>query len=119
MKNLVGITFVVVVALASGCAGQNKTAVHPPTPVQTAPPQPIITPDTSLAATVLMYNPVGRFVVLNFPTGNLPRADQVMFIYHAGLKAGEVKITGPVHENNVVADLTSGTAQSGDEVRDQ
>ena len=44
---------------------------------------------------------------------------QVFILYHGGLKAGEVKITGPQREHTVVADLSSGEARAGDEVRDQ
>jgi len=42
-----------------------------------------------------------------------------LFIYRDGLKAGEVNIIGPRREDNVVADLISGEARVGDEVRDQ
>jgi hypothetical protein len=35
------------------------------------------------------------------------------------LKVAEVKVTGPQRDNNIVADLVSGDAQVGDEVRDQ
>jgi len=42
-----------------------------------------------------------------------------MFLYRNGLKAGEVKITGPQRDNDVVADLVTGTAQVGDEAREQ
>jgi hypothetical protein len=117
MKHLLGLTLALVVALVTGCAAHKKSMAL--APVRTQPAKPIITPDNSLAATVLMYNPEGRFVVLNFPSGILPKRDQVMFIYHGGLRAGEAKITGPERDNNVVADLTRGTAQPGDEVRDQ
>ena len=65
------------------------------------------------------YNALGRFVVLNFSGARLPKSGQILSIYHDGLKAGEVKITGPEQEDNVVADLLSGTAEAGDEVRDQ
>jgi len=79
----------------------------------------IITPDASLAAKVVRYNSTGRFVVLNFPVGQMPGMGQSLFLYHNGLKAGEVKITGPQRDSNVVADLVTGEAQVGDEVRDQ
>jgi hypothetical protein len=115
MKCLAGWTLLLCGILWAGCAG------HPKKPVTTpmVAPRAIVTADTSMAATVAMYNPVGRFVVLNFPVGGLPRHDQIFFIYHGGLKAGEAKITGPERDNSVVADLISGTAQTGDEVRDQ
>jgi hypothetical protein len=79
----------------------------------------IITPDASLAAKVVRYNSTGRFVVLNFPVGQMPGMGQSLFLYHNGLKAGEVKITGPQRDSNVVADLVTGEARVGDEVRDQ
>jgi hypothetical protein len=85
-----------------------------------APAMPIIvTPDNSLAGKVLAYNSPGHFVVLDFPAGPMPKVDQTLFLYRAGLKVAEVKITGPQRDNNTVADVVSGDAQAGDEVRDQ
>jgi hypothetical protein len=80
---------------------------------------PIVTPDNSLTAKVASYNATGRFVVLSFPVGHMPGMDQTLFLYRNGLKVGEVKITGPQRDNDTVADLVTGTAQVGDEVRDQ
>ncbi len=97
----------------AGCASH-----HPPS-ASPAPSRVIVTPDHSLVGTVALFNPVGRFVVLNFPAGQMPSNEQVLFIYHGGLKTGEVKITGEKRDSSVVADLTSGEAQAGDEVRDQ
>lgn len=45
--------------------------------------------------------------------------DQAFFLYRAGLKVGEVKITGPQRDNNVAADFITGEAQTGDEAREQ
>jgi hypothetical protein len=102
--------------LAAGCAS------HKPATVGTSvvnPPQPIVTPDSSLTARVASYDSVGRFAVLSFPVGQMPKMDQSLFLYRQGLKVGEVKITGPQNDNNIVADLVDGDAQAGDEVRDQ
>jgi hypothetical protein len=79
----------------------------------------IITPDTSLTAKVVSYNPTGRFVVLSFPDGRMPAMGQTLFLYREGLKTGEVKISGPQRDNNIVADVTTGDARAGDEVREQ
>jgi hypothetical protein len=49
----------------------------------------------------------------------MPKMDQTLFIYRAGLKTAEVRITGPQQDSNIVADLVSGDAQVGDTVRDQ
>lgn len=101
--------------LISGCASRKQNAsVSVPKGAT-----PIITPDASLTATVVSYNSTGRFVVLSFPFGRMPNVDQVFFLYRGGLKVGEVKIDTWRRDNLVVADLTAGDAQAGDEVRDQ
>jgi len=105
--------------LAAGCL--HHRPAHPASPAAPAAvaPQPIVTPDNSLTARVVSYNASGRFVVLGFPVGQMPKPDQSLFLYRDGMKVGEVKITGPQRENNIVADLVTGEAQVGDEVRDQ
>jgi hypothetical protein len=103
--------------LISGCASHKpKTSASVPEGSTL-----IVTPDTSLAAKVIITNPTSRFVVLHFPAGQLPGMGQRFFLYHDGLKTGEVKISGPQDDNNnnIVADLVAGNAQVGDEVRDQ
>ncbi len=77
-----------------------------------------MTPATGLTGKVVRTNSAARFVVLNFPIGHLPALDQRMTLYRQGLKVGEVKVTGPQLDDNVVADLVTGEAQVGDEVRD-
>jgi hypothetical protein len=49
----------------------------------------------------------------------MPQTGQTFFIYRAGMKMGQVKITGPQRDNDTVADLVEGDAQEGDEVRQQ
>jgi len=108
-------------ALLTGCSVFHWTRKHPtpaPAPVARTPP-PVVAPDNSLTARVASYNVVGRFVVLSFPVGRMPGVGQVLFLYRDGLKVGEVKVTGPQRDNNIVADLDTGEAQVGDEVRDQ
>lgn len=81
--------------------------------------QLIMTTDTLLVGKVAKVNVDGRFVVLTFPIGHLPTLDQRLSIYRRGLKVGEVRITGPQLDDNVVGDLAAGEAQAGDEVRSQ
>ena len=137
MKRLLPISLLVIAMMLSGCAWMGRhTPWHhrhktPPPPSATAEPKPqprtrpeaksttIVTPDESLSAKVLTVNTVGRFVVLNFPTGRLPKLDQHLFLYRGGLKAAEVKIVGPQQDTSIVADIVSGDAQAGDTVRDQ
>ncbi len=104
--------------VVSGCAGKphKPTMVAKPAATSTAP---IITPDFSLSAKVISVNTVGRFVVLSFPAGGMPKIDQTMFLYRDGLKVAELRVTGPQQENNIVADITSGDAQVGDTVSEK
>jgi hypothetical protein len=113
-------TLLLVAMLANGCAlfhHRTNTAKTSPSAGETTPA--IVTPDNSLTARVVAYNSAGRFVVLGFPVGQMPRLEQGLFLYRNGMKVGEVKITGPQRDNNIVADLVTGEAQVGDEVRDQ
>jgi hypothetical protein len=79
----------------------------------------IMTPDTLLVGKVAKVNVDGRFVVLTFPIGHLPALQQQLNIYRRGLKVGEVRVTGPQLDDNVVGDIAAGDAQPGDEVRSQ
>ena len=79
----------------------------------------IVAPDSSLVAKVVSCNSAGRFVVLSFPAGEMPKADQTFFLYRGGLKVAEIKINSWQQDNLIVADVTSGEAQIGDEVREQ
>jgi hypothetical protein len=97
----------------------NPLPASPPNSV--APPsrpQLIVTPETQATGKVVKVNAAGRFVVLSFPLGHLPQVDQRLNVYRQGLKVGEVKISGPQKEDNIVADLVSGNAELGDEVRE-
>jgi hypothetical protein len=119
MKSLTPFTLVMVGMLAAGCLGPRPAPrARRATPAAVAP-QTIVTPDNSLSARVVSYNAAGRFVVLSFPPDLMPKLEQSLFLYRDGMKVGEVKVTGPQRENNIVADLVTGEAQVGSEVRDQ
>lgn len=79
----------------------------------------IVTPDTTLAGRVALVNHDGRFAVLNFPIGRLPPLGQQLNVYHLGLKVGEITVTGPQQEDNIVGNITTGDAAVGDAVRDR
>ena len=68
---------------------------------------------------VEMVNQNARYVVLSFPIGHLPAMEQRLSVYRSGLKVGEVKVSGPQVEDNVVADIVEGDSGPGDEVRDK
>lgn len=123
MRSCSFFSLILAALVVSGCASHRASSPKQSPPSQTASistnPEPIVTPDTSLSAKVVRYNSVGRFVVLSFPVNQMPQMGQVLFIYRAGMKVGEVKITGPQRDNDIVADLTTGDAEAGDDVRDQ
>jgi len=114
MKCFLPLLVVALVALC-GCASKPKQEAFS----QVENGRLLVTPENSLTGRVLAYNAAGRFVVLDFPVGKLPAQERTLFVYRQGLKVGEVKITGPERDTNTVADLVSGEAQKGDEVRDQ
>jgi len=115
MKYLSWCIFLPLALAMAGCGLLGRPGGAPKAGPPVAPA--IVTPDSSPTATVVAVNSVGRFVVLGFAGGQMPRVDQSFFIYHSGLKVAEVKITGPQQDNNIVADLVSGAAQVGDTVR--
>jgi len=110
--------------VVAGCAGHKQRP--PATP--TSAPRPktstqfsdlIVTPEEALTGKVVSFNPDGRFAVLSFPVGHLPTLDQRLMVYRQGLKVGEIKITGPQLDDNIVGDVVAGEARGGDLVRDQ
>ncbi len=141
MKTLAFILLLAALVWA-GCAGKRQPVFNsvpgpspgiagsPPAPPPGSPvtepkkpaakkPELIVTPEKALSGKVVTYNDAGRFVVLDFPSGKMPAADQRMFLYRAGLKVGEVKINDWQRDHYIVADLTEGEAQGGDEARDR
>jgi hypothetical protein len=57
--------------------------------------------------------------VITFPIGQMPAVDQRLNIYRHGLKVGEVRITGPQNDDNIVGDILAGEAALGDSIRDR
>jgi hypothetical protein len=114
MKRLVSSSLAVAGILLTGCFHFKSKPLTPAAPITT-----LVTPDNSLSGKVVSYNSVGRFVVMNFSSRRMPRLEARLFLYRIGLKVAEVKVTGPQNDDNIVADLVSGDAQTGDEVRDQ
>jgi hypothetical protein len=114
MKWFAPLVFLLAGIVVSGCVHHRAV----PATVKAGPVAAIVTPGDSLTGKVVAYNAAGRFVVLNFPSSQMPQVDQTLFLYRAGLKVAEIKITGPQNDDNTVADVVTGEAQAGDEVRD-
>ncbi len=96
------------------------TATFPePSSTETVTTQVTLVPDTGLVGKVASVNASLHFVVLNFPAGRMAAVEQVLALYRQGQKIGEVKVTGPQQDDNIIADITSGEAETGDEVREK
>jgi len=107
----------VMAGLLSGCGWFHRGQARP-APVTVAPVPPVIvTPAQTSAAYVLLVNDSGRFVVLNFPGGQVPAEGKILDIYRNGLKTAEVKLSKFRQENNVTADILTGEVRKGDEAR--
>jgi hypothetical protein len=78
----------------------------------------IVSPSHEFYGTVAAVDPHGRFVVLNFPLGQMPAVDTVLPVFRHGVNVGQIKITGPQRDDNTAADVISGDLQVDDDVRD-
>jgi hypothetical protein len=125
MKNVLPISVLLIAFALPGCAWTKR---HTPghhhagaakSGSATAHSKTIVTADNTPDAKVLSVNTVGRFVVLNFPDGHMPKMEQHLFLYHNGLKTAEVQVVGPQQDTSIVADILTGNARAGDTVRDE
>ena len=98
--------------LLAGCFGGKNPAAN-------AHPKMIVTVDQGLEGKVVKAESNLQFVILNFPLGQMPAIGQRLVVYRNGLKIGELKVSGPQQDDNIIADVTTGEAAAGDDVRDR
>jgi hypothetical protein len=77
----------------------------------------IITLAEQQTGKVHTVNQVSRFVILDFGLNPLPPLDQRLNVYRSGVKIGELKVTGPVMNNHIAADILTGDVRPDDLVR--
>jgi hypothetical protein len=82
-----------------------------------AQPGSRITAVSGMAGRVALLNANLQYVVIDFSLNQLPEVDQRFAVFRQGKKVGEVKISGPVRDHNIVADIVAGEAKPGDEVQ--
>lgn len=75
-------------------------------------------PVEALTGKVSSANANLKFVVLTFPIGQMASINQKLNVYRAGVKVGELVVTGPQRDENIIADIVAGEAQVGDEAHD-
>src|SRR5579871_6571035 len=78
-----------------------------------------ITPADGVDGRVASVNANLNFAVVSFPIGQMAQKDALLWVYRNGTKAAELKVTGPQQDDNTVADIVSGMAMPGDEVREK
>ncbi len=110
MRNVIGL--LCAACLLAGCAHSKPSGA-----ASANRETPRVTPDLRPVGRVALVNNEARFVVVNFPPGVVPQPGQPMNVNHRGLKIGEVRITGPQRNTDTVADLVTGEAYVGDEVK--
>lgn len=82
------------------------------------PATAIVTPATGHRGRITSVNLTSRHVVVSYPIGiPLPLVEQRLFVYRAGLKVAELKVSKERIDVNLIADITSGECRAGDEVR--
>jgi hypothetical protein len=109
-------------ALASGCASRKIAPAaygHLSGTYTNTTNRLIVTPENPLVGTVVRVNSEARFVVLNFPIGQMPKFGQSFSVYRQGLKVGELRITGPQRDDDTIADIVVGDAAVNDTARQQ
>jgi hypothetical protein len=112
------LALIICLGCGTGCLGRKASRNKASYGGQAGAQKLIVTAETGFTARVVRVNPNGRFVVLTFPVGQIPTLGKPLNLYRGGLKTGEVRITGPQRDDSVIADLTAGEAQVGDEARD-
>jgi hypothetical protein len=98
---------------------KKKTAPTKVAKESVAKPKLIVNADNGLGGRVASADEAGRFVVLNFPLGQMPRVDSTMTLYRHGVKSATIKITGPQRDDNIAADVLSGSPAEGDAAREE
>ena len=116
MRKVLGVW--VAAVLFCGCAS-HKAPGHAPDSSTGKPVKPIVTPDFRPVGKVAMVNETARFVVLSYTPGFLPKSETPLAIFHEGLKAGKVLVTGPAIDNNTIAEIVAGSVSVGDEARQE
>jgi hypothetical protein len=115
---------VVAVAVASllnvGCKS-NEPAAKPANPVFNVKPAGsqtnlVIAPANSPVGHVRSVKRQLKFVVIDFPVGQVPADGTRLSIFRGGAKVGEVKLSGAPKGTFIVGDILIGDAQEGDEV---
>ncbi len=90
----------------------------PPKIKPTPPTKPTVTALNALAGKVVLVNGALQFVVVDFSVGRKPAHGQHLGVYRKEQKIGEVKISSQARDVNFAADVLTGEARVGDDIRE-
>lgn len=109
----------IAVLLLNGCISRKEKADSTPPvfTIKSGNTNVVMTPATSPVGRIVRINKEGNFAVISFPIGQLPANGTVFGVYHAGMKSGQIKISGPAQETFTIGDFIAGSGQEGDELR--
>lgn len=106
-------------AVTTGGVAPEPTAVpRPAGPTAPEPRYPVLTPITPVQGRVVFLNEKLRFVIVDFTFHQLPQPGQRLGLYRGATRIGEVRVSGPFRGQTTVADVMSGSARVGDQVRE-
>ena len=102
--------------LASGAAPMAGTAASATNPV--LPRYPIVKVVDRSTGRVATVSTQALFVVVDFGFNPLPRPEQRLTVFRTNQPVGTLRMTGAPNGSFMAADIMSGEARPGDEVRD-
>lgn len=76
-------------------------------------------PSQLLQGRILALRSNLRFVIIDFPNGQMPQLEQKLFAYRLDQRVAELRISGPYRGTTVAADIIAGEPGEGDLVRDR
>ncbi len=119
MRTLFFMVLMMLLLAMVGCSGTKGSAATSQPKQSPSGSKVIVTPETRLTGKIVTADPDAGFAVLNFPIGHMPSVGQRLDVYRLGLKVGEIKVTGPQRDDNIVGDVVAGEARKGDDVRER
>ena len=108
------------IVLVAGCKS-NEQAAPPANPAFNVKPAGsqtnlVIAPANSPVGHIRSVKRQLKFVVIDFPVGQVPADGTRLAVFRGGAKVGEVKISGSAKGTFIIGDILAGDAQDGDQV---
>jgi hypothetical protein len=103
-------------AAPNGTTGAKSRRTRNSRPATPPKPATVDTAESPLGR-VVTANLILKFAVIDFSLRPMPAIGVEMLLYRGTQRVGQVRISGPVLDGHIVADIIAGDAATGDEVR--